>query len=86
MSTKESQKRLANSRIEVEHYNVQCADLPKTLEAIAKHGAENVKLEITPGLDKEGFPDLHFLAVPHGMLAKDCGEGENCSTTCPPKC
>ncbi len=86
MSRTESRKRLDNSRIEPDFWWFECADIEKTLDEIEEHGRKNCRLRVYPGLAEDGSPDLHLFVVPHGELAKDCGEGENCSHICPPNC
>jgi len=84
MSLKESQARLKASRTIPDHWWWNGADLAPFFDLVQKVGAENVTIRAVPGLNAEGYSDLH-LVVLNATTGEVLGEF-NYSYPCPPVC
>ena len=85
MSMEESRARLNASRTVPEYFWFEGSDLKDFFEDAERLGVKNVQVRIYPGLDENGFPDLHIKVVTESAT-ESCGDALNCSHVCPPDC
>lgn len=86
MSEKASQQRLQNSRPTPDFWWFYGKDLVGFFKEVEEQGAENVRVVVTPGLDEDGYPDLHLKVIPLGGNMRNGNGSYNESHVCPPDC